>query len=418
MDRLAVKVVLDGAVGSYDKCYSYFVPEDLFERAVPGCRVTVPFGNGNIKKQGMIIERTTVPDDSKIKKILSVQDNEPILDEEMLMLCSFMKERLFCTYYDAVNVILPAGLKLRLEEFYTVNSGFSSVSDLKDEEKMYYDKISEEGTASLKDLKPLSENYRDILRSLLRKDAVIRSGESKRTVGDKTAKYARITDTAGDFSNLSERQREVAEVISVSGCASLKEIMYFTGCSVSVINSLEKKGIIELFEKQVFRLPYKIREKGIQTEIKLNEEQTEAYNSLKSKLNGEKGDVSLLYGVTGSGKTSVYMKLVDDCLKSGGGAIVMVPEIALTPQTVRLFGDRYGNKIAILHSDMSIGQRADEYSRLKSGRATIAIGTRSAVFAPVKNLKLIIIDEEQEHTYKSEKSPRFHTRDCSVQGKI
>ena len=413
MDRLAVKVVLDGAVGSYDKRYSYFVPDGLKKRATPGCRVTVPFGNGNIKKQGMIIENATIPDDPKIKYISSVQDDEPILDKEMILLCSYMKERLFCTYYDAINVILPAGLKLRLEEFYSINGDFADYSMLSGAEKEIFDKIKEADTVSVKDLKNLSENYRETLRSLVKKDAIIKSGESKRTVGDKTAKYAEICENVTDFSGLSERQREVAEVISVSGCVSVKEIMYFTGCSVSVINSLQKKGVINLFEKQIFRLPYKIREKGIQTKIDLNEEQQKAYDSLKSRLDGEKGDVSLLYGVTGSGKTSVYIKLVDDVVNSGAGAIVMVPEIALTPQTVELFGNRYGNRIAILHSDMSIGQRADEYRRLKSGSATIAIGTRSAVFAPVKNLKLIIIDEEQEHTYKSEKSPRFHTRDIA-----
>lgn len=413
MDRLAVKVVLDGAVGSYDKCYSYFVPESLTDKANPGCRVTVPFGNGNLKKQGMIFEKEYVPDDRKVKTILSVQDNEPVLDGEMLMLCSYMKERLFCTYYDAINVILPAGLKLRLEEFYTVNGDFSDNSALKPDEKFFFDRISESGAVPLKELKNLSENHKEILKSLVKKKAIIKNGESKRTVGDKTAKYARITENDADFSSLPARQREVAEVIASTDCASVKEIMYFTGCSLSVISGLQKKGIIELFEKQVFRLPYKIKETGIQTEITLNGEQQKAYDYLKSRLDSGSGNASLLYGVTGSGKTSVYIKLVDDCLKNGGGAIVMVPEIALTPQTVELFGNRYGSKIAILHSDMSIGQRADEYMRLKSGQATVAIGTRSAVFAPVKNLKIIIIDEEQEHTYKSEKSPRFHTRDVA-----
>ena len=413
MDRLAVKIVLDGAVGSYDKCYSYFVPENLSKSANPGCRVTVPFGNGNIKKHGMIIERLTVPFDEKIKYLSDVQDNSPILNDEMLKLCLYMKERLFCTYYDAINVILPAGLKLRLEEFYALNENFSDISALNDDEKAVFDRIAESGTALLKDIKAVNENYKEILKSLVKRQAVIKTGISKRVIGDKTAKYARIIDNSGDFSSLSDRQREVAEVISACMSVSVKEIMYFTGCSVSVINTLQKKGIIELFEKQVFRIPYRLNETAHNPEIDLNKEQKNAYDILKTKLAAETGGTSLLYGVTGSGKTSVYMKLVDDVMASGGGVIVMVPEIALTPQTVELFGNRYGKKIALIHSDMSIGQRTDEYNRIKSGQATIAIGTRSAVFAPVKNLKLIIIDEEQEHTYKSEKSPRFHARDIA-----
>ncbi|MCQ2451184.1 MAG: primosomal protein N', partial [Clostridia bacterium] len=411
--RMAVKVVLDGAANSYDKCYSYFVPDNLLNQAKEGCRVTVPFGNGNMTKHGLILEKETIPDDPKIKYILKVLDGEPIIDEEMRTLCSYMKERLFCTYFDAINVILPAGLKLRLEEFYCLNREFVSDGLLKEDEQKVFEFIKENEPVLAKKVSDVCENHEEILKSLLKKQAVIKTSESKKTLNDKTAKYARIIDENGDFSGLSDRQKEVAEVIRTIGIVSVKEICYFTGASVSVINTLAKKGIIELFEKQIFRTPYKLKSKGKMTDIVLNDEQNVCYKKLKEKFEAKSGDVSLLYGVTGSGKTSVYMKLVDLCFKKGLGVIVMVPEIALTPQTVELFSNRYGDKIAVLHSDMSIGQRADEYKRLKEGKASIAIGTRSAVFAPVKNLGLIIMDEEQEHTYKSEKSPRFHARDIA-----
>ena len=413
MDCTVVKVILDGAVGSYDKCYSYFVPDFLLEKAKVGCRVSVPFGNGNIKKHGLIIEKTQIPFDEKIKYIADVQDDEPILNDEMLKLCAYMKERLFCTYFDAVNVILPAGLKLRLEEFYAINGDFTDTQKLSEEEKSVFEFIKEYEPVSLKKINDSFNNADEVLSKLCKKNALIKSRQTKKTIGDKTARYVKIENENFESEKLSDRQKEVAKIIRTAGVISVKEVMYLSGSTVSVINTLEKKGIVKTFEKQVFRTPYKLNKSNETKEIILNEKQQSAYLSLKKDYDEKQGKISLLYGVTGSGKTSIYMKLVDDAVKDGYGIIVMVPEIALTPQTVELFSRRYGEKIAVLHSDMSAGQRADEYKRLKTGKATIAIGTRSAVFAPVNNLGLIIMDEEQEHTYKSEKSPRFHARDIA-----
>ena len=160
-------------------------------------------------------------------------------------------------------------------------------------------------------------------------------------------------------------------------------------------------------------MPYVGNVKINREEIVLTDEQNVAFGGLMELANSENGETALLYGVTGSGKTKVFLKLVDEISARGEGVIIMVPEIALTPQMIKIFSERYGSKIAVFHSAMSIGQRMDEYNRIKQGKATIAIGTRSAVFAPFSKLGLIIIDEEQEHTYKSEKSPRFHARDVA-----
>ena len=413
MELETVSVVLDGAIGSYDKPYSYFVPNELESKAKKGCRVTVPFGNGNTKKQGLIIDYGFSAYNPKIKYIISVNDEHPILNDEMLSLCLFMKERLFCTYFDAVNTILPTGLKLRLEEFYAINEEFLGYSYLSEEEKNIFDFLRKNEYISLAKLKKTFDSAEDLIQILKKKEAVKVSKEPIRKMLDKTAKYVRIANEDYDCSLLTKRQQEITEVIKTVGTVSIKELMYFTGVTMSVINNLEQKGIIEIFEKQVFRIPFKPKKTQNTQEIVLNEEQQKAYRDLKNKLEANNENVSLLFGVTGSGKTSVYMKLVDDAVKNKKGVIVMVPEIALTPQMISIFSDRYGSDIAVLHSAMSIGQRMDEYTRLKNGEATIAIGTRSAVFAPVNNLGLIIIDEEQEHTYKSEKSPRYNAKEIA-----
>ena len=189
--------------------------------------------------------------------------------------------------------------------------------------------------------------------------------------------------------------------------------MYYTGVSLSVIETLCKNKIVSLYEKEVFRLPHSFSENGERSEIALTATQQKAFDELRDNLNKDGGVCSLLYGITGSGKTQVFLKLVDTVIDSGRGVIIMVPEISLTPQTLALFGNRYGNKVAVFHSAMSQGQRMDEWKRVKSGRAVVAIGTRSAVFAPIENLGLIVMDEEQEHTYKSESSPRFHARNIA-----
>ncbi len=235
-------------------------------------------------------------------------------------------------------------------------------------------------------------------------------------VSDKSVKMCMLSENA--FQRLEEgvkvtpRQMEAFEELSRIGTCSVSELCYFTGVSTSVVNQLEKKNLVEFYDKEVFRNPYESTRVLSNSEILLTDEQQNAYNNLIHQYeNG--GGTSLLYGVTGSGKTQVYLRLIDEVSKSGRGVIVMVPEIALTPQTLRLFKERYGTKVAVFHSALSNGERYDEWKRVKQGLASIVVGTRSAVFAPFENLGLIIMDEEQEHTYKSEQSPRYHARNIA-----
>jgi primosomal protein N' (replication factor Y) len=212
---------------------------------------------------------------------------------------------------------------------------------------------------------------------------------------------------------LTQKQKSALKTLLDVGAATVREVMYFSGVSVSVVTALVKKGIIEQYEKRVFRDPYKNMIKGDKQRDVLSPEQQKSYEELFAQYKTKKASASLLLGVTGSGKTQVFMRLIEDVRADGRGVIVLVPEISLTPQAVSRFYSRFGNDVAVLHSGLSLGERLDEWQRIKNGGAGIVVGTRSAIFAPIANLGLIIIDEEQEYTYKSEASPRYHARDVA-----
>ncbi len=408
MTGLVAKVALSGATLYFDRLYTYAIPTQYHSVLKEGSRVLVPFGNGNIKKQGMVfqIENGEL---ANLKKISSVIDTEPILNKEMLALCSFLQKNVFCTYYDAVNTVLPAGLSYSLVNFYSANEEFSPEL-LSDDERKIYDYLLSGGEKSESAIKTEFKVNADVLGIMVQKQALIKTTDAKRKMTDATQKWVRIV--AEEPQKLTTRQKEVYSLLNDVGAASLKEICYFTGVTQAVVDNLVKKGVLCYYTKQVYRTPYKTQKKN-SNEIVLTSEQQTAFDGLLNDYESDEAKVSLLYGVTGSGKTQVFLKLADKVVEEKKGVIVMVPEIALTPQLISIFTSRYGDKVAVFHSALSLGQRMDEWKRIKEGKALIAIGTRSAIFAPFENLGLIIIDEEQEHTYKSEKTPRFHTRELA-----
>ena len=231
---------------------------------------------------------------------------------------------------------------------------------------------------------------------------------------DKSERMVRLVDDSEDvLLSVTKKQRLVVELLLDVGCAGFNEICEFCSVGATVVKNLEKSGVVEIFQREVYRKPFNVENcAGVQEEIELSDEQKSAYSRLKGIMeNG--GGTGLLYGVTGSGKTQVYLKLIDDAVNNGKDVIVMVPEISLTPQTLSIFHRRYGDRVAVFHSGLSLGERNDEYKRADRGEAKIVIGTRSAVFAPLHNIGLIVMDEEQEHTYKSERTPRYNAKDVS-----
>lgn len=419
MKRLA-RVAVDNTTYSFDKLFDYCIPNSLLNTAQVGCRVLIPFGRGNKKRQGVIMSFEKVNDCDEVgtfKDIFEVLDPIPVLSDEMIKLCEFMKNHYFCTYYDAIKAILPAGINYNITDEYTVSRDLSDkVFDLTDEWRRIVDYLHSAGKPVSADKLMVLFSYTstDIFEKMCKENVLEKSTKAFQKVGDKTVKMVRLCEdyeVALSNSKLTPKQKSVLDELSAVGEVCVKEICYYTGVTASVVDSLVKKNIAEYFDDEVFRIP-KYSKSEVQ-KITLTEEQNRAYSSLLDLYIDNKAHTSLLYGITGSGKTSVFFKLIEKALSDDKGVIVMVPEIALTPQLISIFKANFGDKVAVFHSALSIGERFDEYKRVKKGIAKIAVGTRSAVFAPIQDLGLIIMDEEQEHTYKSEGKPRFHARELA-----
>ena len=354
---MVARIAVSAARYWLDKPYDYLIPSELEEKAVPGTRVYVPFSRGNRKTEGIILAVSEHSDYDRLKSIIRVLDDEPVLSEEQIKLALFMRERFFCTVYDAVRAMLPAGLW-----------------------------FSEDG---------------------------------RRKVKDKTIEMVRLTVPVEEAESLaaakklrSPMQSALLEELCSFECLSSHDLMLHTGASRQSLKALEKAGTIEFFYKETFRRPQLSFDEIVPLPV-LNEEQDKVFKGINELTMSGKSGAALLFGVTGSGKTSVYIHLIHEQLEKGKSVILLVPEIALTPQMIRSFSSHFGDEVAVLHSSLALGERYDEWKRVKSGKARVVIGTRSAVFAPTENLGLIIIDEEQEESYKSENTPRYNAADVA-----
>ena len=418
-------VAVEGLAYHFDAEYSYLLPAELQKKALPGCRVMLPFGNGNKKKQGLILSVEPISKytgSARLKSVSAVLDEAPLFNSKMLKLVKWMKETTFCTLFEAAKSMLPSGIGLSYVVSYMANEGVAEdvLKKLSDDERRIYDYLKG-GCKFIKKEKILSELSLEpdcrLTEKLARKDVLISNVDAKRKTGDKTEKNVRLKmsqeDTEAILNTLTGKQKIVTRLILDIGCASLKEVCYFTGVTQAVVTALEKKNIVELFDSEVYRKPKINSEAKKAVSPKLTKSQTEAFEYFYEKYKSGIGSAALLFGVTGSGKTQVFIKLIEKVVAEGRGVIVMVPEIALTPQTLGIFYAHFGDRVAVFHSALSAGERIDEWKRVKNGEAKIAIGTRSAVFAPFSDVGLIVMDEEQEHTYKSEMSPKYHARDIA-----
>ena len=411
------QVAVENVNCTFDKDYDYSIPQQFVGKALVGCRVAVPFGKYNYKRIGIITQLTDSTQSQKTKPISAVLDEAPLLSNEMLSLARWMSEQTFCTYYEAVRAMLPVGINHRIIRSFCAVPDIDEerISALTPDERQIYDYLlSRNGYVKPENfLKTLGfDTSSDIPEKLAKAGFLAANDDAVRNIGDNNVRMVRLREIPSDV-KLTKKQNDVIDVLTDTGTVSVRELCYFTGYTPSVVAALEKKGVVECYEREELR-SFISRYEGHSAydtgEIKLTDEQQRAYDGLLADYRDEKGKTALLYGVTGSGKTSVYLKLIDSVLSDGKNVIVMVPEISLTPQTLSVFHSRYRDSVAVFHSALSAGERADEWKRVKNGEARIVIGTRSAVFAPMENIGLIIIDEEQEHTYKSEQTPRYNAK--------
>ncbi len=421
-------MAVSSASQSFDKRYSYIVPERLVMRAKSGSRAFVPFGRGNNKVIALILsvyEAETA--DSKMKAVSAIIDDEPLLGEEMLDMAEWLKETTFCTYFDAFRSMVPNGFSVKAAVHYQPSAVDESECGLNAEETELLNRLraakdQREADALLDPERCANaaekKQLKALIGSMCDKGALEEIDVFKRLVGDASEKNYRLTEVyiSGEVDEkLSAKQKAVVGLLSENGSASADEICYMAGCTNAVIKRLEEKGIVMSYSVEVLRKATADASERLSTDdIHLNEEQTAAFDGIMELVNAGKPSGALLYGVTGSGKTSVFFKLIDKVLSIGKTAMLLVPEISLTPQMVRKFKLYFGDDIALLHSSLSLGQRTDEFKRIKRGDAKIVIGTRSAVFAPLSNIGIIILDEEGERTYKSDSSPRYHAREAAI----
>ncbi|CDB24301.1 primosomal protein N [Clostridium sp. CAG:557] len=420
-EKFIVKVAVEHIVYHLDKFYDYIVPEEFCQNLDVGCRVLVPFGAGNKKRQGIVLQTDFSSDTSKLKSVFAVLDAVPILNDEMLELAKFIKKKYFCTIYDAVKLMIPAGMNFKLHEQFKLCDNFneSLVLNCNKMEKNLISYLKNFNGWASKEvlLNNFGATTLNCLKNLENNSIIQKRELQKRNLSDSKVKMVKLKEPFVSICNvkITPKQKIIYDILTqnLSGI-SLKELLYFSGFSVSVVDNLVKKCIAEYFEDKAYRDPYKnVKFSCSSKKIILNDEQKAAYNSILELYKTKKYCVSLLYGITGSGKTSVFMRLIEDVITDGSNVIVMVPEIALTPQMVTIFKSKFFDKVAVFHSGLSQAERMDEYKRVKDGLVNVAVGTRSAVFAPFEKIGLIIMDEEQESSYKSDATPRFNAREVA-----
>ena len=421
-----VKVAVSAAPYSIDKPYDYLVPEPLLEAAVPGVRVTVPFGRGNRTSEGMILARVQGEKVQGLKPLDSVLDSGPVLDGDGIALALWMRQRYFCTMFEAVKTILPAGLWYRLREVWHLAEGVDREAaaalcgNIRRAGAVLDVLWASGGSAGLEALRDAcGQEAESTLRAMEKTGTVRCETEAARKIGDKTRRMVSLAVSAEDALAMTEAKRrsaparyEVVRLLAATGRASAADVCYFTGASTRTLKAMEKAGLLAFSEEEELRVPQATEvEPG--APIVLNGEQQAAYDGILSLMDSGKPEAALLHGVTGSGKTQVYLRLVQEALDRGKTAMVLVPEIILTPQMMRKFSSYFGSKVCMLHSSLRMTERYDQWKRIRRGEVQVVLGTRSAVFSPLKNLGLLILDEEQEGSYQSENPPRYHTRDVA-----
>lgn len=416
---LIAEIAVSGAAYSFDMLFSYSVPDKLSGSIACGCRVLVPFGKGNKRRIGVVM-RLSEGDTSKTKPVLSLVDSEPVISEELLELAVYLREHTFCTYFDAVRIMLPPAMSVTPQEKFSIPKKCLAVDAISSEAAELMENLSM--ITSTRELNEIISNYiadngRMLIDELCDAGALISNNVFRQAGGDASVKMVRLSDsfiTNPEAFTLTPKQKKVADLLLQYGASTVKEAAYMCGVTAEVVKRLCVNRAAEEYTAEILRHVEDGSEQRIDPEsIVLSEEQQSAHDAVLAKLFEKKTAAFLLHGVTGSGKTSVFEKLIHDTVKLRRQAMLLVPEIGLTPQVLTRFRSLFGERVAVIHSGLSMGQRLDEYKRIKRKDADIVIGTRSAVFAPLDDIGLIIIDEEGERSYKSDSSPRYSTHDIA-----
>ena len=418
MQKVA-KVIVDVPTMQTDQPFTYLVPENLNEQLAVGMRVEVPFGNGNRHVQGfvlaiepmaaMVLDETNV----QLKELVAVLDLKPVLNTEMLALADYMKEKTFAFKITCLQTMLPSVMRADYQKYIYLTDELSE--ELQDQlfyglEEISWDQAQERGL--LPQLMALRKQQKvDIRYEVTTRNKV---------------KMVRFIQAAKEFEQLEEIRLGLRK-----GAKKKEQLLYYLqrlgtekvtavkemkelGFSTALLNEAAKNGWLTFIEKEAHRDPFANQTFEKTTALSLNAEQQVAVETILQSVQEQQSQTYLLEGITGSGKTEVYLQVIAEVLNQGKTAIMLVPEISLTPQMVQRFKSRFGEHVAVMHSGLSQGEKYDEWRKIERGEAEVVVGARSAIFAPIENIGVIIIDEEHEASYKQEETPRYHARDLAI----
>lgn len=435
------KVIVDVPSRETDRPFDYSIPAEMREWVEIGSRVGVPFGKRTVQGFVLSLHEDTEMDPGRMKPIQELLDLMPPLPPDLVELAAWMSRKYACSMISVLQAMTPAALKGKAERYISVADtdpavgagGEGDISGdtlaleaslplLTGEEREIVDYVRSSGQVTLDHLSRRYPNLSGEIKGLIRSGILSETQLIKDKVRKKTVKTVAAAVSGEEaeaalasFSAQARRQKEVLQfLLEVGVPMSLQEVLSTLRVTGGTVNKLAEKGFAAIEDVEVFRDPYKDRHFQGTTPLERTPEQDVVYGRVAGVLDERKFGVFLLHGVTGSGKTEVYLQTIERCISLGRQAIVLVPEISLTPQMVERFKGRFGGKVAVMHSRLSTGERYDEWRKIREGRVQVAIGARSAVFAPFKDLGLIVMDEEHETSYKQEETPKYHARDVAV----
>ena len=410
--RLAA-VALSDAIRGFDKLYDYKLSREDSEKAMPGMRVLVPFGRGNQLKSAWIIRLWEGESGNKLKEITQIVDQEPLLSSELIKMAEWMKTRYFCTWGDAIRIMIPAGVNLIRQKWYHAVAS-NAQKALSDKQEALFIKIQASSLGMSEQELILDENNHKDLQELVKAGCVEIREVFEQRINEKTVKAVSPVLTKEEFDGLIEEGKvksihyiRVMEVLFAEELCTLQDLLLISGVSHGTIRNMAKRGWVAYCDLEVERNPFDHITVEKTPPPRLTEEQEHVLETAFPILEENRLNELLLHGITGSGKTEIYLRLIEAVIQKGKKAIVLVPEISLTPQMTSRFTGHFGNRVAIQHSRLSQGERYDQWRKIKAGDVDVVIGARSAVFAPLDNVGIIIVDEEHELSYKSENTPKY-----------
>lgn len=418
------QVIIDANHAEVDRVFDYRVPAQWEEEVCVGLRVMVPFGQRNTKREGYVIaltETTEVPE-GKIKGIVEILDEgRPILTPSILELAKWMKKEYFCTLNQCLQAVMPAGIRTK-SVWYAELTG--QTSELSEKEQQMADVLIEQGGAvPLRELEQIFGNRTEyILRCLQEKKVVRLHQKTTRSTYKKEKRYVLLTENEellAEARKKAEKDKRLAGQLRVLSAIcpgesiSVEELKEKAAVTDSPIHTLLQKGILVEQRRQEKRDVFQLEDYTPTQPFYPTSEQAQALTLLREEEQKAQKRPVLLHGVTGSGKTEIYMQLIEHVIMAGKQAIVLVPEISLTPQIMERFISRFGKRVSVTHSRLSLGERLDQWRKARDGEISIIIGPRSALFMPFSNLGVIVMDECHESSYISDVTPKYHTREVA-----